>query len=96
MPDIDAFFLGPARAYYEARNQAEQAAIDRIIFNVRTDPYIDLQVKFSFPYPPYNPVLYLEGEFYVVYDFENNWTLAIWNIGKDDDSLLVPDPPDFR
>ena len=43
--------------------------------------------------PPAAPVLYHDGRFYVIYDYENNWTLAIWDIGYDDDSLLIPRPP---
>ncbi|MEX2246321.1 MAG: hypothetical protein WEC75_06510 [Dehalococcoidia bacterium] len=97
MPDYDAILLEPARGFYDMADAALQEKIDRIVRNICTDPFVDLQVKFAFPFPPYTPILYVEDDLYAVYDFENNWTLAIWNIGTDEnDSLAIPKPPGHR
>ena len=73
MSDLDAFFLPPARQFYDTTAAPdERREIDRIIRLICSDPYVDGDKKESFPYPPAAPVLYHDGRFYVVYDYENN------------------------
>lgn len=96
MPDLDAFYLRAARDFYNRGSDDEKREIGQIVYGIRANPYVDNVIKFAFPFPPAEPVLYADGRFYVVYDYENNWTLAIWDIGYDDESLLVPKPPDHR
>ena len=52
--------------------------------------------KLAFPYGAVNAILYADSRYYILYDFENAWTLAIWDIGYDDQSPIVPQPPDRR
>jgi len=95
MPDLDAFLLPTARRFYNSVTKADQEELDGILYTLRIDPYVDDVTKFSVSDPPANPVLYTGGRFYVVYDFENAYTLAIWDIGYDDPrSIVVPKPPE--
>jgi hypothetical protein len=94
--DFDAVLLDPARRYYDTLSEIEQQRIDDAIRAIREDPYVDMRTKFPFPYPPYNPVLFADAEFFLVYDFENDWTIAVWNIGRNDEMLLLPGAPEYR
>jgi hypothetical protein len=87
MPDVDAILLPFARDFYESLTDPdERRRVDDAIDLVRHDPYIDDDRKLAFrvAVPDFDAISYYGDEFWVIYRFMNEWTLAIINIGFTD------------
>ena len=80
MADRDAVLRRPARIFYDSRSAVERLQLDRIIAYLCSDPSADDILKFQLPIEPYEPSYYRDDAFYVLYDDENSWTWAIWDI----------------
>ena len=86
MADRDYYLLPVARLFFEGRSESEQQELREVLENICRDPLPDGELKLRFPISPLDTVLYHDGRFYAVFDHENNWTLAIWDLGYDDSS----------
>ena len=83
MSDVDAVLFPEARDVYEQQSVTDQAEIDAVILRICADPATDDVVTFKFEQLPfYSAFLYNDGRWWCVYQFMNNWTIEIWNIGR--------------
>lgn len=93
MADIDAVLLRGARLFYEEiATKTERNRIDDIILLLRQRPEIDEQLKFHYDLglPGVEGRIYYDDWCWIIYRLLNNWTLAILNIGFEEE------PPSVR
>ena len=92
MADIDAVLQRGAREFYkEITTQAERNRIDAIILLLRESPAIDDELKFGFDLglPGVEGVIYYDDRCWVIYRMLNNWTIAVLNIGFEEEPPSV-------
>ena len=93
MADRDAVLRRPARRFYDSRTDQERLHLARIIAGLCFDPSADDVLKFRLPIEPDEPLYYRDDAFYVVYAEENNWRLAIWDIGYTTGDVSIGERP---
>jgi hypothetical protein len=81
LPDVDAFHYIQSRESYAAATEDGKTKLRRAIFNLRTDPRLDPPHKVRLDLSPLVLNLYSDEDCWIIYHFENNWTLGILNMG---------------
>jgi hypothetical protein len=94
MADRDAILLPSARKFYDGCLTSEQHQLDYILEFLCEDPSPDGVVKLNLEDHPDAPRLYRDETFFVLYDEENSWTLAIWDMGYNTDNIFIIGRPD--
>ncbi|TAK67693.1 MAG: hypothetical protein EPO22_02665 [Dehalococcoidia bacterium] len=88
MADIDAVLLHGARLFYEEiATKTERNRIDDIVLVLREHPEIDDELIFPFNLglPGVDGRIYYDGWCWIIYRMLNNWTIAILNIGFEEE-----------
>ena len=92
MADVDAVLLPFARVFYEEiATDLERAHLDDVITLIRLNPDPDGELIFPFDLGlrDTSGMIYYDGWVWVIFRRLNNWTLAILNIGFEEE---IPRP----
>ncbi|MEX2238812.1 MAG: hypothetical protein WEB00_14910 [Dehalococcoidia bacterium] len=93
MPDVDAFHYGQSLRAYTTASAEDKVLLDRAIPSLRTNPHLDPPQRIQPEGVAVIFNLYTDSDVWIIYDFENDWTLGIYNMGlfKYDDPYFWDD-----